>query len=339
MPFLISLVKVPGNFEADHLYKILAATMKILVVEDSRSSRPLLAQHVERFGASALSATSGKEALEIVARSRPDLIFLDVVLPDMDGFAVAQSIRGSENPAERTSIIFLTHPDNDASVQKGFAAGGDDYLLKPVSEVVLGAKIRAVQQIVLMRASLIALTRKLDAANQELVRISSSDDLTGVSNRRFFDEAISMEWRRARRHSNSIAMMMCDVDFFKSFNDTYGRQAGDNCLRKVALAIRQHTERPSDIVARHGGGEFAVLLPETTIGGALMVAEKVRQAIRELNIPNAASPGGSVTISVGIASAAPGFDNPPDDLIKAADKALQRAKQDGRDRICRADAT
>jgi diguanylate cyclase (GGDEF)-like protein len=215
---------------------------------------------------------------------------------------------------------------------------GDDYLLKPVSEIVLGAKIRAMQRLVLMRTSLLALTQKLDAANKELVRISSSDGLTGVANRRFFDETIALEWRRARRHSNSIAMLMCDVDFFKLFNDTYGHQAGDDCLRKVATAISLNTERPSDFVARYGGEEFVVVLPETTIGGALMVAEKIRQAIRELNIAHESSPGGRVTMSIGIASAAPGFDNPPDDLIHAADKALYRAKREGRDRVCRADA-
>jgi diguanylate cyclase (GGDEF)-like protein len=311
--------------------------MQILVVEDSRSKLRLPIQHIERFGATVISAGSGEEALESYARTRPDLVLLDVVLPDMDGFVVAQRIRAMENQGEWTPIIFLSALSDDANIEEGIAAGGDDYLLKPVSEIVLGAKIRAMQHVVLMRSSLIALTRKLDAANQELVRISSTDGLTGVSNRRFFDEAISVEWRRARRHSNSIAMMMCDVDYFKLYNDTFNKQAGDDCLRKVAKAIRQHAERPSDIVARYGGAEFAVVLPETTIGGALMVAEKIRDAIRELNIRHPSSPGGAVTMSIGIASAAPGFDNPPDDLIQAARKALLHAKRDGRDRVCRAD--
>jgi diguanylate cyclase (GGDEF)-like protein len=294
---------------------------------------------LERFGATVLSAGSGEAALEAYEQTRPDLVLLDVTLPDMDGFKVAQRIRAIENPGEWTPIIFLSSLSDDANIENGIVAGGDDYLLKPVSEIVLGAKIRAMQHIVLMRSSLIALTRKLDAANQELLRISSTDGLTGVANRRSFDEAISVEWRRARRYSNSIALMMCDVDYFKLYNDTYGQQAGDNCLRNVAKAIRQHTERPSDIVARYGGEEFAVVLPETTIGGALIVAEKIRDAIRELDIRHASSPGGTVTISVGIASAAPGFDNPPDDLIQAAAKALHRAKREGRDRVCRADAT
>ena len=312
--------------------------MKILVVEDSRANRLLLTQHVERFGAIALPAETGEAALAVFAHQRPDMVLLDVVLPDIDGFVVAPRIRAMEKQGDWTPIIFLSSLGDDASIEAGIAAGGDDYLLKPVSEIVLGAKIRAMQRLVLMRTSLLALTQKLDAANKELVRISSSDGLTGVANRRFFDETIALEWRRARRHSNSIAMLMCDVDFFKLFNDTYGHQAGDDCLRKVATAISLNTERPSDLVARYGGEEFVVVLPETTIGGALMVAEKIRQAIRELNIAHESSPGGRVTMSIGIASAAPGFDNPPDDLIHAADKALYRAKREGRDRVCRADA-
>jgi len=312
--------------------------MKILVVEDSRSNRLSLTQHIERFGATALAVDTGEAALEAYSRMRPDLVLLDVVLPDIDGFVVAQRIRAMETQGDWTPIIFLSSLGDDANIEIGIAAGGDDYLLKPVSEIVLGAKIRAMQRLVLMRTSLLALTRKLDAANQEVARISSSDDLTGIANRRFFDEAISVEWRRARRHSNSIALLICDVDFFKLFNDTYGHQAGDNCLRKIATAIGLNTERPSDMVARYGGEEFAVLLPETTIGGALMVAEKIRRAIRELNIPHESSPTSRITISIGIASAAPGFDNPPDDLIHAASKALYRAKREGRDRLCRADA-
>lgn len=312
--------------------------MKILIVEDSRSNLALLTHYVEQFGATPITAETGQAALEAFSAQQPDLVLLDVVLPDLDGFTVAKRIRIMEKVSEWTPIIFLSSLGDDAHIEQGITAGGDDYLLKPVSEIVLGAKIRAMQRLVLMRASLLALTRKLDAANQELIRISSSDGLTGIANRRFFDEAISIEWRRARRHSNSLAMLMCDVDFFKRFNDTYGHIAGDDCLRKVASAIRKNTERPSDIVARYGGEEFAVVLPETSVGGALMVAEKIRNAIRELNIPHSESPSGRVTMSIGIAAAAPGFDNPPDDLINAADKALYRAKHEGRDRVCRADA-
>lgn len=313
--------------------------MKILIVEDSRSNLAVLRQYVERFGATAICAEDGETALHLFQQHRPDIVLLDIVLPTIDGLSVAIQIRAMEQAGEWAPIIFLSSLGKDDDIEKGIAAGGDDYLLKPVSEVVLSAKIRAMQRLVLMRASLLSLTRKLDAANQELIRISSSDGLAGIANRRYFDEALSTEWRRARRHSNPVALLMCDVDFFKLYNDTYGHLAGDECLRKVAKAISRHSERPSDTVARFGGEEFAVVLAETTIGGALMVAEKIRHGIRELDIPHDSSPFGHVTLSIGIASAAPGFDNPPDDLIAAADRALYRAKQEGRDRVCRFDAT
>lgn len=313
--------------------------MKILIVEDSRSSLAALRQYVEQFGATAICAETGEIALSLFEQHRPDLILLDIILPGIDGLAVASQVRAMETAGDWTPIIFLSSLGNDGDIEKGIAAGGDDYLLKPISEIVLGAKIRAMQRLVLMRASLLSLTRKLDAANQELVRISSSDGLTGIANRRYFDEALALEWRRARRHSNPVALLMCDVDYFKLYNDTYGHLAGDECLRQIAKAISNHSERPSDTVARYGGEEFAVILAETSIGGALMVAEKIRHAIRELNIVHGGSPFEHITLSIGIASAAPGFDNPPDDLIRAADKALYRAKQEGRDRVCRSDAT
>lgn len=312
--------------------------MKILVVEDSRYSPTSLQHYVEHFGATAICAANGASAIELYSQHHPELILLDLALPDMGGLAVAERIRAIENGGEWTPIIFLSSTGQDVDIEKGIAAGGDDYLLKPISEIVLGAKIRAMQRLVLMRASLLSLTRKLDAANQELTRISLIDNLTGIANRRAFDEALSIEWRRARRHSNPVAVLMCDVDYFKLYNDTFGHSAGDKCLQQVAATISRHSERPSDTVARHGGETFAVILAETTIGGALMVAEKIQQGVRHLDLRHPASPTGHVTLSIGIASAAPGFDNPPDDLVLAAEKALYRAKHEGRDRVCRADA-
>lgn len=312
--------------------------MKTLIVEDSRSTLPVLRQYVERCGAVAICAENADTALELFENEAPDLILLDIASSHIEGLALTRRIRAMEKPGEWTPIIFLSSTGQDDEIEKGIAAGGDDYLLRPISEIALGAKIRAMQRLVLMRTSLLSLTRKLDAANQELTRISSSDNLTGIANRRCFDEALSVEWRRARRHSNPVALLMCDVDYLKLYNDTYGRTAGDACLRKLAATISRHSERPSDTVARFGGEEFAVILPETTIGGALMVAEKIRNGVRELEIPHLSSPFAQVTLSIGIASAAPGFDNPPDDLIQAASKAMYRAKQEGRDRICRADA-
>ena len=312
--------------------------MKILIVESSTPDLPALKQYVERCGASAVCTDDGETALGIFQSEPADLILFDIASQAAAGIAFTRQIRALEKPGEWTPIIFLSSPEQDNEIEQGIAAGADDYLHKPISELALGAKIRAMQRMVLMRTSLLSLTRKLDAANQELTRISSSDSLTGIANRRYFDETLSVEWRRARRHSNPVALLMCDIDYFKLYNDTYGRAAGDACLRKIAANLSRHAERPSDTVARFDAGKFAVILPETTIGGALMVAEKIRTGAQDLGIHHISSPFAFVTLSIGIASAAPGFDNPPDDLLQAAAKALYRAKHEGRDRICRADA-
>lgn len=312
--------------------------MKILVVEGSSANLLILSRYVERLGCEVTRAECGEAAVEQFARQRPDMVLLDVTLPDIDGHVVAQRIRAMENPDDWTPIIFLATVGKDKDVEKAILAGGDDYLQKPVSEILLAAKLRAMQRIIQMRTSLLVLTRKLDTANHDLKRISAIDGLTGIANRRLFDDSLAREWRRARRGSSSIALMMCDVDHFKRFNDHYGHQAGDDCLRRVATGIAGQFERAADIAARYGGEEFAIIMPETTQDGACHVAEKILQNIRSLNIPHVDSPHARVTLSIGIASTIPGVDNPPDDLILAADRALYCAKTEGRDRLCRADA-
>lgn len=311
--------------------------MKVLIVEDSRSNMLVLTAFIERFGMRAIPAINGEQAIALFASERPDIVLLDVVLPDMDGFEIAKALRASEKNDEWTPIIFLSSLGKDEDIERGIAAGGDDYLLKPVSEIVLGAKIRAMQRIIQMRTSLIVLTRKLDAANHELKRLSAMDGLTGIANRRYFDEYLSREWRRAQRNGNGIALIMCDVDHFKRYNDSLGHQAGDDCLRRVAASITQSMSRGADLPARYGGEEFAVILPETPIGGALFIAEKIRHTLHELRMQHPGSPIGHVTLSMGISAMMPGSDNTPEMLIAAADRALYRAKEEGRDRVCRAE--
>ncbi|MCL2635376.1 MAG: diguanylate cyclase [Betaproteobacteria bacterium] len=311
--------------------------MKILIVEDSRSNLLLLTQYAQHFSATVLPAENGATAIATFARERPDLVLLDVVLPDIDGFEVARRIRGMEsNGGDWTPIIFLSSLGRDEDIEQGILAGGDDYLHKPVSEIVLGAKVRAMERLIQMRGSLVKLASKLDHANQELQRLSASDGLTGIANRRYFDEHIAREWRRARRNGSSLALMMCDVDHFKKFNDTYGHQAGDECLRRVAGAIATSLERGSDMAARYGGEEFVVVLSETSLGGALIVAEKIRHAVHALQIPHSASSHSRVTLSIGLAATVPEIDDSCASLIAAADRALYEAKNNGRDRVIRA---
>ncbi len=309
--------------------------MKILIVEDSRATLLIVSKYVERFGAQAICTENGDQALAAFHREQPDMVLLDVLLPDINGFAVARQMRAMEKPGAWTPIIFLSGMTSDKDLEQGIAAGGDDYLYKPVSEAVLNAKIRAMQRIIQMRTSLVVLARELDTANQELKRLSASDGLTGIPNRRFFDEHLAREWRRARRGKDEIALLMCDVDNFKAFNDTYGHQPGDDCLRQIAQMLVRTMERASDIAARYGGEEFAVILPDTPLAGATIVAEKIRQTINKLNLAHTGSPHQHVTLSIGVASLTPSVcEAGPQALIEAADRALYRAKSAGRNRVC-----
>ena len=307
--------------------------MKILVVEDSRASRSFLERTLRHLGMDVISADCGYAGIELFRQQKPDLVLLDVILPDLDGFAVARTLRETENPGDWTPIIFLSALTDDADLEKGIAAGGDDYMHKPVSEVVLCAKVRAMQRIIQMRTSLVVLTRKLDTANQELRRLSSSDGLTGIANRRLFDHTLDLEWRRAKRSNGQIALIMCDVDYFKKFNDTFGHQAGDDCLRQVAQTLQNTLERGGDSVARYGGEEFAIILPNTTLDGARVVADKMRQAVSNLQLPHPLSPHRFVTLSLGVSSSTPSEQDVSQTLIESADRALYAAKNGGRNRV------
>lgn len=304
--------------------------MKALVVEDTRTAMQVICHYLERMGITPLPAETGSIAVEKFIAERPDMVLLDIVLPDIDGFEVARRLRQVEQPGEWTPIIFLTSMTKDEDLEAGIAAGGDDYIHKPVSDVVLGAKIRAMQRIIQMRYSLLVLTRKLDTANQELRRLTSLDGLTGITNRRHFDDTLNREWRRSMRQGAEFSVVMCDVDQFKEFNDCLGHQEGDDCLRRVAAALTAAMERGGDLVARYGGEEFVAILPETSLAGASIVAERMRNAVTALAIAHPRSPFGHVTISLGVASGVAMPETDPRQLIKAADRALYEAKHAGR---------
>lgn len=307
--------------------------MKTLVIEDSRSSLQLLCAHITRMGITPIPAKTGAIGIELFLKERPDLVLLDIVMPDLDGYDVARQIRQLEAPGDWTPIIFLSSLNKDKDIEKGIAAGGDDYLLKPISEIVLASKIRAMQRIIQMRQSLLVLARKLDAANQELKRLTSLDGLTGIANRRHFDEVLAREWRRAMRQGNELSIIMCDIDFFKLYNDTYGHQNGDDCLRRIAQTLAQSMDRGGDLLARYGGEEFVAVLPGTSLSGAAFVAGQMRQAVSKLGLEHNGSPYGIVTTSFGVASATAMQETDPLDIVGAADRALYEAKRAGRNRV------
>ena len=305
----------------------------ILVVDDELGIRDLLSDILNDEGHTVELAENAAQARTARQIGRPDLVLLDIILPDLDGFEVARQIRQMESPGDWTPIIFLSSLNKDKDIEEGIAAGGDDYLLKPISEVVLAAKMRAMQRIIQMRQSLLVLTRKLDSANQELKRLTSLDGLTGIPNRRHFDEVLDREWRRAMRQGDELAILMCDIDFFKLYNDTFGHQAGDECLCKVAQALTSTMDRGGDLLARYGGEEFVAVLPGTSLSGASHVAAQMRKAVNDLALEHPGSPVGHVTASFGVASAVAMPETNPQDIVGAADRALYKAKNAGRNRV------
>jgi diguanylate cyclase (GGDEF)-like protein len=307
--------------------------LKVLVVEDSKVTLKVLCNFLERMGITELlTAETGASAFELYRKERPDIILLDAQLPDIDGFEIAKKIRATEKNEDWTAIIFLTSMTKDEDMARGIEVGGDDYLLKPVTEVVLQAKVRAMQRLVEMQRSQVYLSQQLNAANKELQRLSTTDGLTGIPNRRLFDELSIREWRRCERMKKPIALVMLDIDSFKLFNDEYGHQAGDDCLRAVAAQVARAAPRAADLAARYGGEEFILVLGETDADGARWVAENVRQHVSELGIPHA-TPSRHVTISCGVAAILPQSDNSFETLLRTADRALYQAKEAGRDRV------
>lgn len=303
--------------------------MKIVIVDDQRAVRVRLAAMIEKMGHEAIQAEDGERGVEVWQRERPDLVLMDALMPVLDGYSAARRIRALE-PDGWTPIIFLSSAEADQDVEQGIDSGGDDYLVKPVSRVVLQAKIRAMQRIDDMRRRMGEMTRCLAEANRELERLNNQDVLTGLANRRCFDESLRAQTREAQRAERPLSLLMVDVDFFKPYNDHLGHQAGDQCLRGVARVLEQQCERPAEVAARYGGEEFAIILPGVSADAALARADQLRGAVEALRLPhvhNAAGPW--VTVSVGVSTLRSASDDGAW-MLAEADAALYRAKRSGR---------
>jgi diguanylate cyclase (GGDEF)-like protein len=307
--------------------------MKILLVDDSATIRAATSTMLVKMGHAVTTAENGEQALLSYKRESPNLVLMDVNMPVMDGYTAAQRIR-SEYPQDWVPIIFLSGADDEQHLELGIRAGGDDYLIKPCGYVVLEAKIRAMQRIDDMRRRQLETSAELLLANKQLERMASEDGLTEIANRRHFDVYLAAELARARRTKQTVALALCDVDFFKPYNDHYGHQAGDECLKRIAATLESTCRRPADLVARYGGEEFALVLPETELSGALQVAEMARKAVEQLKITHEHSSAAShVSISAGVAAKLPELTITAEQLIMAADQALYQAKHLGRNRV------
>ncbi|MCY1399352.1 Chemotaxis response regulator protein-glutamate methylesterase [compost metagenome] len=271
---------------------------------------------------------------------KPTVILQDLVMPGLDGLTLVREYRN--HPATRDIPIIVLSTKEDPLVKSAaFAAGANDYLVKLPDNIELVARIRyhsrsymtLLQRDEAYRALRVSQQQLLDT-NLVLQKLMNSDGLTGLSNRRHFDEYLELEWRRAMREQSQLSLLMIDVDYFKSYNDNFGHLEGDEALRKVAETIRQSCSRPSDLPARYGGEEFVLVLPNTSHGGARLLAEKLRQIIAGLNIPHVApAPGASLTISIGLATMTPQVGSHCRQLISAADKGLYLAKHNGRNQV------
>jgi diguanylate cyclase (GGDEF)-like protein len=299
--------------------------MKILLVEDSATLRFAMRNYIIEAGHTPLIAQTGEEALQLLENTTVDMIIMDVEMPGLNGFETTRLIRewlgGHWLP-----IIFVTGRNEDESYHEGIESGGDDYLIKPVSAMILKAKIRALERITEMRD-------QLNHLNAELEALSQLDSLTQLYNRRTFNEMATQQWLLATRNQTSVSILMIDVDHFKLYNDHYGHPAGDLCLKKIAQVIGQCLRRPFDLLGRYGGEEFIVLLPDTDSAGALGVAQTINRELEAVAIRHEVSPTHhTVTVSIGGVTSTRTNNNTLEDLIKHADRALYKAKLSGRNR-------
>lgn len=302
---------------------------RILLVDDDLVVRAKVSESLEQDGFEVILAKNGNDGIAAYQAHRPDLILVDAVMPILDGFEFCEQLK---NLGERlTPILMITSLDDNDSVDRAFASGATDYITKPINLPILRQRVRnLVRQSHLIKNQL----TELQQANQNLQLLANLDSLTKLSNRRGFDDYIQKEWDRMKRIKAPLSLIMCDVDFFKNYNDRYLHPNGDKCLIKVAMSMRSTVRRSGDLVARYGGEEFAVVLPNTDALGAVSVAENIRSAIKGLQITHEASAVCPyVTISVGVSTIIPNRENDFQALIHAADRALYQAKSQGRDRV------
>lgn len=291
---------------------------KVLVVDDAPANIRILSHSLSDEFEIAF-ATSGSEALEAVEEALPDLILLDVAMPDLDGYKVCRRLK-SDPRTQQIPVIFVTGKESEADEIQGLELGAVDYITKPFSPAIVKARVRT--------------HIELKRCRDQLESLALLDSLTGIPNRRRFEEFLDFSWSQCERSGAPLSAIIADVDHFKAYNDCYGHQAGDHCLRLVAQALQQTKQRATDLVARYGGEEFIALLPATDAEGALIFAESMRQAVADLRLPHARSSASAiVTVSLGVATMVPEPASAAASLLRRADLGLYRAKGSGRNQV------
>lgn len=301
---------------------------QILLVDDTPENIDILKAILSREGYNISVALSGEVAIDIVSRSKPDLILMDVMMPGINGFEACEKIKSNESTKD-IPVIFVTAKTEADDIVKAFDVGGVDYITKPYQykEVLIRVKTHLETQALTKRNTM--LIAKLQEANAELEKVSRTDPLTGLSNRRDVNEKIESEIIRADRSKKSFSLLLGDIDHFKTINDTFGHDAGDYILVEVAKLMTQATRR-QDVVARWGGEEFLILLPETSLEGSIKVAEDIRKKIEEKELIYDQK---KIAITMSFGSCVSEPEMTLNTLVKKADECLYKAKETGRNKV------
>ncbi len=313
--------------------------MKILIAEDDAVSRTILRRAVEKIGHECLAAADGEEAWNLYKETPDiDVIISDWMMPGVDGLELCRRVRG-DGRVGYTYFIFLTALGDREHLLQGLEAGADDYLSKPLDRDELGMRLTSALRVTDLHRRLAFQNNELEELNRMLFEQSRQDPLTSLGNRLRLREDLQVLQSRTERYGHSYAAVLCDVDFFKAYNDRYGHLAGDEALRRVAETLATSSRR-EDAVYRYGGEEFVLLSDDQRLSGAVAAAERCRQAVESLALLHAAAPTmGIVTISVGIAEFRLADHADSDAVLLEADGALYRAKRQGRNRVVVASGT
>ncbi|MEN8231091.1 MAG: diguanylate cyclase [Thermodesulfobacteriota bacterium] len=280
------------------------------------------------------------KAIKLAAEINATVILQALVMPEVDGLMMVRYFRVNKATA-KIPIIVLSTKDDASIKSEAFTIGANDYMVKLPDKIEMIARIRYHSKAYITQlerdeafCALEESRAKLAEANFALQKLSTLDGLTGIANRRSFDEALQKEWSRSIRGEKSIGLIMLDIDFFKLYNDHYGHQGGDDCLKRIAKGLESAIHRETDLLARYGGEEFSAVLPDTDLNGAIKVAEEMRLKIKDLRIEHAKSKVTDiVSISIGVSAVTPSPGMNQEVLIAAADQALYKAKEEGRDMV------
>ena len=320
---------------------------KILIVDDRLDNLELLSTICTLHGFEAITIDCGELAIKLAREMRPHVILLDISMPEMDGFTVCQILK-EDSITKDIPVIFISVLKEVQDKTQAFELGGNDYITKPfeVEDVIarIGNQLKFYdvqtelktknRELAQERQERQAAETKMLKLNHKLSQLATLDSLTNIANRSYFNEILAKEWKRGEKENFPLSLILCDLDYFKLYNNCFGHQAGNICLEQVAQTISETMNRSGDLVARYSEEEFAVILPQTTAEDAVLVAEKIRHQVKKLNISYPDSKvSDRITLSIGVTSVIPSYECNKIQLLSTAYKALYEAKKQGRDCI------